>query len=229
MKLLIFLLGAVLTSGVICFGEALADGALRHFLTGRSRCSHCQAELSPWELIPIVSFVLLKGRCRHCHSKIEPMYFGFECLGGLLFVLCYQRFGLSFASGLNAFRIVLLLAISFLDFRDMNVPSVLLYAFVITVLPNFALHKVPFMVVVGGVVYLFAAKGWMGSGDVWLASGGMVLVHSWRDVLRFVQVTYISAALYAVALLLVKKRERKDAMAFLPFIALGIVEVLLHG
>lgn len=44
------------------------------FSKGRSVCSHCQKPLSPFELIPLLSFLFQKGRCRHCHSPISLRY-----------------------------------------------------------------------------------------------------------------------------------------------------------
>jgi leader peptidase (prepilin peptidase)/N-methyltransferase len=60
--------------------------------SGRSHCPQCQAKLSWWELIPLLSFIILKGRCSHCHKKISSQYPLVELITGILFVLVYWRF-----------------------------------------------------------------------------------------------------------------------------------------
>src|SRR3989344_148921 len=62
---------------------------------GRSSCMSCQKRLSWYELIPVLSYIVLRGRCRSCTSKISLQYPLVE--GGLavLFLLVYQKSGLS--------------------------------------------------------------------------------------------------------------------------------------
>lgn len=52
----------------------------------KSFCPHCKAELTFVDLIPILSYVLLRAKCRHCHVKIAPTYFIIESLTVLIFI-----------------------------------------------------------------------------------------------------------------------------------------------
>jgi len=61
----------------------------------RSLCVHCKKKLEWWELIPIFSFILLRGRCSECKGKISPQYFVMEGLMLLLTVFFYLKFGLN--------------------------------------------------------------------------------------------------------------------------------------
>lgn len=56
-------------------------------LGGRSHCPHCNHQLSWYELIPVVSFLIQGGKCRNCRKKISLRYIGIELFTGILFFL----------------------------------------------------------------------------------------------------------------------------------------------
>ena len=60
-----------------------------------SHCTHCHTAIAPYDNIPVVSWLLLRGRCRKCKTKISALYPAVELLTGLLFLACYLGFGLS--------------------------------------------------------------------------------------------------------------------------------------
>jgi len=53
----------------------------------RSYCPKCNHKLSFWDMIPMLSYIFLRGKCRYCKTKIAPKYFFIELLTGLTFVL----------------------------------------------------------------------------------------------------------------------------------------------
>jgi len=59
------------------------------FTTNRSYCPHCKHKLGPLDLVPILSFLFLKGRCRYCRKKISIQYLLVELTTGTLFVLAF--------------------------------------------------------------------------------------------------------------------------------------------
>jgi leader peptidase (prepilin peptidase)/N-methyltransferase len=59
-----------------------------------SRCPSCETSIKPYDNVPILSWILLRGKCRSCGLPISPMYPMVELLTGLLFVACYLSFGL---------------------------------------------------------------------------------------------------------------------------------------
>ena len=67
-----------------------------------SHCPACGAGIRPWDNIPLLSFLILKGRCRACGHPISPRYPAVEAAAGLIALACYLRFGLSQA-GVEAF------------------------------------------------------------------------------------------------------------------------------
>lgn len=76
--LLGLLIGSFLNVAVLRFG-------FRERASQRSRCMQCDTTLNPLELVPIVSFVFLKGRCRHCGSRLSWQYPTVELVNAVLF------------------------------------------------------------------------------------------------------------------------------------------------
>ena len=85
---LIFLLGVCVGSFLNCVVYRLKEG--KGFLSGRSFCPKCKHKLSWQDLIPILSFFLLKGRCRYCKEKISWQYPLVEIATGTLFLLIFN-------------------------------------------------------------------------------------------------------------------------------------------
>ena len=56
-------------------------------LYSRSYCPKCNNKLKAWDLIPILSYIFLKGKCRYCHQKISPRYIIIEFFSGLFYLL----------------------------------------------------------------------------------------------------------------------------------------------
>jgi prepilin signal peptidase PulO-like enzyme (type II secretory pathway) len=84
----IFLLGTASGSFLNCIIYRLEIG--QSFLFGRSFCPHCQHQLGWQDLIPILSFIILKGKCRYCQKKISYQYPLVELATGLLFLLIFN-------------------------------------------------------------------------------------------------------------------------------------------
>src|ERR1043165_9698463 len=64
-------------------------------VTPHSACPQCQHAIKPYDNIPVVSWLILRGRCRNCGTGISPRYAAVELLTGCLFLACYWRFDLS--------------------------------------------------------------------------------------------------------------------------------------
>lgn len=63
---------------------------------GRSHCERCQEELAWFEIVPMVSFLALRGRCRHCHGRIPARLLLWEVGGGMAFILLFENYGAGF-------------------------------------------------------------------------------------------------------------------------------------
>ena len=92
MPLLIFMIGT-------CFGSFISCMSYRYIthesILGRSHCDYCGHTLHVLDLIPVLSYILLKGQCRYCHHKLNKSLLVHELTAGFLFVLFYIHDGLS--------------------------------------------------------------------------------------------------------------------------------------
>ena len=120
-QILAALLGAALGSFLNCVAWRIARGEA--WRTGRSRCPVCGHVLGPFELLPVLSFLLQRGRCRHCGAKLSSRYPLTELGFALLTVLCVRRFGLSlYALGCYGF-FCCLLCLSLVDWETCIIPD----------------------------------------------------------------------------------------------------------
>lgn len=94
-----------------------------------SHCTKCGHRLTFLELIPIFSFLFQKGKCKNCGVKISWFYTIFELTTGILFMVCYQLFGLSFDLLINLTFISMLLIIIISDYQTMIIPDQVLLFF----------------------------------------------------------------------------------------------------
>ncbi|GIW60897.1 MAG: type 4 prepilin-like proteins leader peptide-processing enzyme [Patescibacteria group bacterium] len=84
--LIFFILGTVIGS----FANVLVERTIHQRpLLGRSHCDHCQKQLKSFDLIPILSYLFLRGKCRHCHQEISIQHFVFEVTYGVIFATTY--------------------------------------------------------------------------------------------------------------------------------------------
>ena len=82
-----------------------------------SHCNNCNHALKWYDLIPIFSYVLLKGKCRYCKHKLELTYLLIELIGGLLFGLSYYLYGISYELLASLIISSLLMIIYVSDFK----------------------------------------------------------------------------------------------------------------
>lgn len=92
-----------------------------------SRCPQCGHRLGPWDLVPVLSYLALKGRCRYCARPISPRYPLVEALTGGLFLLA----SLFYPPGVEALLVFLflafLVALAFIDVDTFELPDPLTY------------------------------------------------------------------------------------------------------
>jgi len=92
-----------------------------------SRCPACGHRLAPWDLVPVLSYLALKGRCRYCNDPISPRYPLVEALTGLLFALASLFYPPSAQAFLTFAFLALLVALSFIDLDTFELPDSLTY------------------------------------------------------------------------------------------------------
>lgn len=217
----------------------------------RSYCDSCRRPLSSLELVPIISYLWLRGKCRHCGVVIPPRFMIVEAVTALLFTLVYLRYGLGVEWLILVIAISLLLVVTIIDLEHgLILNKIILPAIVVLVLlapfwPELGISRsflggtgmlgslYSSLVAGGGAFLVFFAitllfpQG-MGGGDVKLAAVIGLLV-GFPQVLLALWLAIVSGGLVAIVLLVSRRRGRKDSMPFGPFMALSTVVVLLMG
>ena len=88
-----------------------------------SRCPKCREKIRPWDNIPVLSYLFLRGRCRHCKEKISPRYPLVETLSALIALAMLYRFGLTAAFFIYYAWACVLLVITFIDIDYQIIPD----------------------------------------------------------------------------------------------------------
>lgn len=124
--ILAFVLGSVFGSFINCMAWRIAHG--EKITGGRSHCTSCGHVLGPLDLVPIFSYLFLRGRCRYCHDKISPRYMITELLLAVTFLGCILRYGLGFDALRWMALSCCLLGLSLVDLETYLIPDRFLIA-----------------------------------------------------------------------------------------------------
>lgn len=113
----LFILGLLFGSFFYCMGIRLSNN--ESLIRPPSHCDFCKHQLGILDLIPIFSFVFLKGKCRYCHKKLPFDYLLFELLTGILFAFSYTKFHFSYEFFISLILSSLVVLIFITDFKYM--------------------------------------------------------------------------------------------------------------
>jgi leader peptidase (prepilin peptidase)/N-methyltransferase len=241
---IIFILGLIIGSFLnVCIYRLPHKQSI---VTSPSACPACGARLKPWDLVPVLSYVFLGGKCRYCKARISAQYPLIEALTGALYVLLYVRFGIGWPLLVYLALVSLLIVISLIDIRHMEIPDGLIIAGLVVgaaqliasiFTPYFdAWHSYVIGFFAGGLplllIALFCAyilkKDGMGGGDIKLmAFCGFII--GWRLVITAYLIGIVAGAVFGMVLMALKKKNRSDAIPFGPFLSLGVVVSVFFG
>ncbi len=214
-----------------------------------SHCPACKHKLAILDLIPLFSYLWLRGRCRYCQAPIPLRLPIVEGVTGLLFALLYWKFGLGLELVISLIYACLLIVIFVIDLENQLVLDKITYPSmalalalsffwpglgVISALGGGALGRLVSSLA-GGALGLVAMalpfiiyRRGMGMGDIKL--GALVgLMTGFPLVLIAVLLSWITGGLVAAILLALKIKKRKDPIPFATFLAVSAMVTLLWG
>lgn len=237
---LAFVFGAVVGSFLNVCIHRLPLG--QSIVRPRSHCPACRRAIAPYDNIPLISYLLLRGRCRHCKTAISPVYPAVELLTAVLSLVLFRKYGLSLP-WLAAFTFsAALVVVTFIDLEHQIIPDVIS----LPGIPLFAAAGMGIMglsvwdsllgILLGGGVLWVVAAGYeflkkqegMGGGDIKLLAmiGGFL---GWKSLLFVILASSLLGAVVGISVILYKKGDLKYAIPFGPFLSAAAVLYLFYG
>ena len=197
-----------------------------------SHCTYCDKKILKRDLIPIISYLFLRGRCRFCHKKIPISYLICEIVGGLLFIFAFKEY--SWIQGIFIFLSLLIgLIISIIDFKTLEIHMAYLYilgilGFIYRVfyiknylglIKIFLIFSLIFL-----LIYLLSKKN-IGDGDYFFYISLFLFLENEKIIYLLLGSVWIGAipAIY----LAIKNKSTKIIMPFCIYIYLAYIIALL--
>ena len=244
-----FLLGASVGSFLNVVVDRLPAG--RSLVSPGSFCEACEQPLRPVDLVPIFSYLWLRGRCGSCGAAIPARLAAVEMTAGLLFVVIYLGYGFGREFVVVGAATGFLLAVAMIDLERQLILNRLTYPAIAVLLvlapfwPDLGFPRtfisnaglwasLANSLVAGGGAYLLfflitlVSPQGMGGGDVKLA-GLLGLLLGLPGIVIALWTGVVVGGLVAAVLMLTRLKGRKDAIPFGPFLVFGGLLVLLAG
>jgi leader peptidase (prepilin peptidase)/N-methyltransferase len=210
-------------------GESLASPG--------SRCPSCGAAIAPYDNVPIVSWLILRGRCRHCSAPISPRYPAVELLTAVTFAAVVAARGFDDDLVLELPFVACLIALAGIDFDRRLLPNRIVYPMAVYGLVATAIVDTDDLVEhliagAGGFLFLFVAvlaypRG-MGMGDVKLA--GAMGLYLGLSLIPAMLIAFLTGSVVGLGLMAREGvQARKKAVPFGVFLALGGIVGVLAG
>jgi len=207
-----------------------------------SRCPACRTPIRPWDNIPILSFLLLRGRCRACGRPISWRYPLVEALTGLLFAAVIWREGLTPLGVSLLVFVSALIVVSFIDLDHQIIPNVITlpgipFGLLVGLLTNDPplLDRILGALAGAGFLYLVLFYGGVVFGQEAMGEGDLNLIAligaflGWRGVIVSILVGCLTGSAVGLALIGLQRLKRREHIPFGPFLALGAVVALFWG
>lgn len=207
------------------------------FWKGRSFCVSCDTTIKAYDLIPIISFLFLRGRCRNCNIRISRRYPLVELIAGLIALLIYWIYGFSYFALIYFAFSAILVTIAFIDYDTMTIPNGLVLILIIPVIATSLLTTQPD--ILSRIIGFFALSLPMflltlvisdcfGGGDIKLiAVCGFML--GWQNAIVAAFIALILGGSYGALLLIRDKNNRNKHFAFGQYICISVFISLLYG
>lgn len=217
-------------------------------------CPNCRRRKAFRDLVPVLSYLWLRGRCHYCGNIIPIRSFIVELCTGFLLILVYWYYGVSWELGMVIFYCCFFVVLIVTDLEYGILPNSIIYSgmiiaivfagltsifgfepsFLANQLPSFTKLNIVYAAIggsVGFVIFFIIAlifRGGMGLGDVKFA-GFIGLAVGFPLILVAIFLALMSGGIMAGVLLLLKRKSRKETIPFGPFLALAAMATLFWG
>jgi len=247
--ILIFLTGLTVGSFLNCVIYRLEKN--ESFLRGRSYCPHCKHILSWQDLIPVLSFLILRGKCRYCGKRISLQYPLVELSAAILFVFIFNAAAFNLRTIYYLIICCFLIIIFVYDSKHYLISDKVIYpaigiTFFYQIISNFqfpiSITNFQFQITnfyfsilsaLGAAafflsIFLISKGKWLGFGDVKLAFF-MGLFLGFPKILIALFFSYLIGAIIGLGLILAGKKTLKSEVPFGPFLVIGTFIALFWG
>ena len=236
LSVLIFITGLIFGSFYLVVGTRLLKG--ESIIKPRSHCCNCNHILQWYDLIPLLSFITLRGKCRYCHKKIDFSYPLTEILCGILFLISYLKYGISYDFFIMLIISSLVVLIFITDFKDMIIlDSPLIIAGILIFILNwfyYGVEKALFSLLYGLITFItmlgirqigniIFKKDSLGGGDIKLSFIMGMILNFYFAMIALVLSTFLAFP-YALSSILLNKDHE---VAFGPFLVSSLFIVYL--
>ena len=202
-----------------------------------SHCPGCDKPIAPYDNVPVVSWLLLRGRCRHCGTRISPRYPLIELTTAVTFAAVVAVRGFDEGLVLELPFVACLIALAGIDFDHKLLPNKIVYpmaafGLVATLLVDMDDLVENLIAGAGAFLFLFLAvlaypRG-MGMGDVKLA--GAMGLYLGLSIIPAMLIAFLSGSIVGLAIMAREGAQaRKKAVPFGVFLALGGIVGVLAG
>lgn len=205
-----------------------------NFIWERSHCDSCHRNLKFYELIPVFSYIFLGGKCKSCGEKIGKDKFLAEILISSLSVFAFFKYDLSIQSFLLIGIITVATFIGIIDYKTGFIYNLdLLIILIFTLLLKLFLgenifNSLKFSLGMGMIFYaLYKFTGMMGFGDVLYSFIMGIFANNLLGAFLIFKDAFVIGAVFSIILILLKKKNFKDSIAFGPFISIAIIIFIL--
>lgn len=235
--ILILIIGVVIGSFLnVCIYRIPKDESIAF---PPSHCTNCKHNLNSFDLIPIISFILLGGKCRYCNEKVSPRYPIIEAVNSILYLLIYLKFGLTMLALKYVILVSILIVIGMIDYDTQFVFTKTtifggIVGIIFIIIQMIAYKNGVFDLILGGLIgftiiglIVFLTRG-MGEGDIEIAVVCGLFLGS-KGILLGLFLAIVIGGIAGLIILALKLKTAKEKIAFGPFIAIGSLISMLWG
>lgn len=208
-----------------------------------SHCMTCGTPIRKRDLIPVISWCMLRGKCHSCGAKISPRYTVVELLNGIIYLIVYLRFDIDIPiSGLHAAFVCLmmsaLIVVFFMDWDTQLINTYVVIFIAVVAIPDhlfcqletkltltsriigFFIASVPLL-----IITLASHEKAMGMGDVYLMAAGGLFVGAKGALIALL----IALVIGSICGIILKQRNGESVFAFGPYLSIGIAVAALYS